>query len=205
MTADSGERETVFTWTPFEGAEGYIFSIDDAEGEMLTHSAVMLPAETTTHSYSFEEEDLGRGPFTALVRAWAETEGNICIAEAGVDFGTADAGVCAGIDVTPNVVPGDERLVVLEWTAIPDAAEYQIHIYALDPDDGSRIGIRVLTAPGDTNTLHVGADMLPDDYNQFEFRIEARGEGHAYLCSGSATVDLPSKEGPVHWGAEAGG
>jgi hypothetical protein len=88
----------------------------------------------------------------------------------------------------------------VEWSAVPDAAYYNIHVYAY-AEDGHLVGISVLTAPGEETTYHVGG-IFHADYERFQIRVAAYGEGDRYLCGGSSDVEFESL-GPVHWGPAA--
>jgi hypothetical protein len=195
-----------FTWPEVEGAEYYIFSVIDVSGSMLLDSARLIGGETS-HSYTFNPADLPRGPFTAIVQAGSESDGALCVDDAPVSFDGQTTDQCPGIKVSAHMVPGADRMVVLEWSAAPGAAAYTIHVYAY-AEDGGLVGIRVFTAPGDTTTYHL-SDVFPSDYERFQINVRAYGEAtgggafgdtpQGHLCSGSTDVEF-EPSGPVHWG-----
>jgi hypothetical protein len=195
-----------FTWPPVEGAEYYIFSMIDASGAMLLDSPRLIEGETS-HSYTFNPADLHRGPFTAIVQAGSESEGFLCVDDVQVSFDDQTTDQCSGITVAAHIVPGADRMVVLEWSAAPGAAAYMIHIYAYG-DGGGLVGIRVFTAPGDATTYHLEG-VFPSDYERFQISVSAYGEAagggafgdmpQGHLCSGSTDVEF-EPSGPVHWG-----
>lgn len=208
--AVSDDAIVTFTWTPVEGAERYIFSINDASGMMLGRSAVMLEGgDTTSHTFTFAPDELSRGPFVAIVRAVAEGIGYLCIAETPFGFEGETAGECSGITVAAHIASDADRVAVAEWSAAPGAAAYLIHVYAYG-DDGGLIGIRVFTVPGDHTTFHLEG-VFPSDYARFHIEVDAYAEAsgggafgdmpQGYLCSGSADVEF--SQGPVHWGPAA--
>jgi len=198
-----------FTWPPVDGAQYYIFSIIDSANTLLGDSPRLLEG-ATSHSYTFAAEDLARGPFRAIVNAGYEVEGYLCTDEVEVDVEMQpdpdNVGVCELISVGAEIVPGEERIVVVYWDTGPGAAAYVIHIYA-SSDDGSLIGIRVIVAPGDANTFHLDG-LFPADYDDFHIEVgaysEATGGGAfgdmptGYLCSGSTDVEF-GPLGPVQW------
>jgi hypothetical protein len=196
-----GDMTYAFTWTPVEGAEYYIFSITDGLGTLVFDSAVMLDGgDTTSHTYTFHPEDLARGPFTVIVSAGAEGTGYLCTAEATFGPEGAEGGACDGFGVAVHVVSDADRMVVVEWDAVPDTDHYLIHIYAYG-DDGGLVAIQVLTVPGTATTYHVGG-VFHSDYERFQIKVDAYGPGDHYLCGGSADVEF-SPMGPVHWGPAA--
>ncbi len=209
MTASLVDKDTyTFTWTPVEGAEYYVFSIVDGFGTLLADSAVALEGvDSTSYTYAFRPEDLGRRPFTAVVRAGNASEGYLCMADTSV-YSDGETAECSGISVGVDPVPGAGRMAVAHWSAVPGAAAYLIHIYAVDPDDGGLIGIRVITAPGDTTTYHLDG-VFPADYDQFQISVDAYGEAagggafgdmpQGFMCSGEASIEF-GPIGPVEWG-----
>lgn len=209
VTAALADSTATFTWPPVEGAEYYIFSINDSSGALLLDSPVALEG-VTSHTYTFNPDDLGRGPFTAGVRAGNGEEGYLCLDDVPVSFDGETTDQCSGIAVGADIVPG-ARAAVLHWSAAPGATAYLIHVYAYD-DDGSLIGIRVLTVPGDATTYHLEG-VFPSDYTRFHFDVaaysEADGGGafgdmpRGYLCGGGTDVEF-EQTGPVHWGPAAG-
>ena len=206
-----GDSTFVFTWPEVEGADFYIFSIVDAWGVLLADSAIVLEGETS-HRYTLQPADFGRGPFTAHVSAGGVTEAPVllCVDDATITFEGPPADECSGIDVRMDVVPGDARRAVASWTPASGAAAYLIHVYAYG-DDGGLIGIRVLTVPGDATTYHLEG-VFPADYAGFHIEVDAYGEAtgggafgdmpQGYLCSGGADVEF-QPTGPVHWGPAA--
>jgi hypothetical protein len=196
-----GDGTFAFNWTPVEGADHYIFSITDGMGTMLPDSAVRLDGgDTTSHTYSFAgPAELARGPFTVVVRAGLEGVGYLCVAEA--TFGTegAEGGECEGFGVAVHVVSDADRMVVVEWDAVPGVDYYLIRIYAYD-DDGL-VAIQVLTVPGEATTYHIGG-VFHAGYERFQINVDAYGPGDDYFCGGSADVEF-SKMGPVEWGPAA--
>lgn len=209
---DEGEGTYSFTWTQVEGAEYYIFSIVDGFGNLVADSARLIEGgDSTSHTYTFLPEDLGRGPFTVIVSAGAEGEGYLCSTEAAFEPEGADEAACENLNVAVHVMPSADRQAVVEWSAAPGAAAYTIHVYAVDPDDGSLIGVRVFTAPGGATTYHLEG-VFPSDYTDFTISVraysEATGGGafgdmpQGFLCSGDASVHF-EPIGPVHWGAAA--
>ncbi len=204
-----GDGTFSFTWPAPEDAEWYIFSIIDAWGVMLADSPVLLEGETT-HTYRFDAPaDLLRGPFTAIVRASRVTESgaaeHICIDD--VQFGGDVPVPECRVDVRVDIVPAEHRRVVASWTAAPGAAAYTIHVYAVDRD-GSLIGIRVLTVPGDATSYHL-AGIFPADYARFQIGVRAYGEAtgggafgdlpQGFLCSGETIFEFPTAL-PIEWG-----
>ncbi len=201
----------LFTWPAVEGADYYIFSVTDSWGDLLADSAIMLEGETS-HRYTIQIADMGRGPFTAHVTSGGggEAPALLCAGEVEVVFEGPTTEACSGIDVGVDVVPGDTRRAVVSWTPAPDAAAYTIHIYAY-AEDGGLIGIRVLTVPGDATTSHL-EDVFPADYTRFQINVRAYGEAsgggafgdmpQGYLCAGDIDVEF-APSGPVHWGPAA--
>ncbi len=196
-----------FTWLPVEGADWYIFSLVDASGALLADSSRLI--EGVSHTYIFNPADLPRGPFTAIVSAGAEggDSGYLCVDDVLVSFEGDTTAACMGLAVGVDVVPGEPRMAVAHWTAPPGAAAQLIHVYAR-AEDGSLIGIRVFTVPGDVSSYHL-SDVFPAEYDQYQIRVAAYGEAGAggampagYLCDGLASITFES-EGPVHWGPAA--
>lgn len=199
----------MFYWAPVEGAGWYIFSVVDADGTLLADSPRLIEGDTF-NTYAFNPDDLSRAPFTAFVSAGSEDEhAQIdCVDQTTIPFDGVTTETCAGIAVGADVVPGAVRAVVAHWTAAPGAQAYLIHVYAVD-EDGSLIGIRVLTAPGDATTYHLN-DVFPNDYDHFQIRAaaytEATGGGafgdmpQGFLCEGGVEVEFAAS-GPVHWGS----
>mgnify|MGYP000359705787 CR=1 FL=1 len=194
MTATrEGDGTFSFTWPAVEGAEWYIFYILDAWGVMLPDSPVMLEGDTS-HMYSFNPADLARGPFTAHVNAGSGMDIGtfLCVDEVQVSFAGIALPECT-ITVGVDIVPTEERMAVVGWTSAPGAAAYTIHLYAVD-SDGSLVGIRVFTVPGDANSYHL--NTFPGDYSQFRVSVraysQASGGGvfgdmpQGFLCEGSA-------------------
>lgn len=210
VTATREGGTASFTWPPVEGADHYIFSIVDASGALLVDSPLYITGETS-HSYIFNPADLHRGPFTAIVSAGSEIEGLLCVDEVPVSFDDETTAECSGITVGADIVPAEERMAVLSWSAAPGAGAYTIHVYARDPDDGGLIGIRVFTVPGDATTYHL-AEVFPADYTEFQISVhaysEASGGGafgdmpQGFLCSGETSIAF-GPLGPVHWGPAA--
>jgi len=209
MTAThEGGGAVLFTWPAVEDADWYIFNIVDATGALLADSPVILEG-STTHTYHFNPADIGRGLFTAILRAGSGTEVAtiLCIDTTPFSFEGEITDMCSGIDVGADIVPGDDRRVVVSWTEAPGAAAYLIHVYAYG-DDGGLIGIRVLMVPGDARTYHLEG-VFPAEYSNFHLRVdayeEASGGGafgdmpQGYLCDGAIDVEFP-KAGPVEWG-----
>ncbi len=207
--SDMGDGSYAFSWTPVEGAEYYIFSIGDGFGILVGDSAILLyGGDIVSHTYSFSPEALGRGPFRAIVSATGEGPGYLCVAETTFGPEGTEGGVCAALDVAVHAVPGADRMAVVEWSAAPGAAAYTIHVYAVDPDDGGLIGIRVFTVSGDAGTYHL-AGVFPGEYTDFVISVHAYGESagggafgdmpQGFLCSGDAGVQF-EPTGPVHWG-----
>jgi hypothetical protein len=198
--AQVGDTTYAFTWTPVEGAEYYIFSVADGFGVLLADSAVMLEGmDTTSHTYTLRPEDVARGPFTVNVDAGSESTGLLCHAEAA--FGPeGEGGQCPGFGVTVHVVSDADRMVVVEWSAVPGADHYLIHVYAYD-EEGHFVAISVPTAPGDVTTYHLSGIFHPD-YERFRIDVDAYGPGDHYICGGGSDVEF-SPIGPVHWGPGA--
>lgn len=208
--ARSGGMAT-FTWSPVADAGWYIFSIIDASGSLLADSPRLIEG-ATSHVYTFNPADLPRGPFTATVSAGSEDDdpGYLCIAEVSINFEGDTTETCAGLTVGVDVVPGEGRVAVAHWNTAPGAAAYLMHVYAV-ASDGSLIGIRVFTVPGDTASYHL-ADVFPADYDHFQIRVAAyaaaSGGGafgdmpQGYLCDGTADIAF-EPQGPVHWGPAA--
>lgn len=208
ITVERSGGTAVFTWTPVEGAEWYIFSVVDASGGLLMDSPRLIE-DATTHTYIFNPADLPRGPFTAFVSAGTEEDDPdyVCVAEAPVSFDGDVTDTCNGITVGADIVPGAARVVVVHWTAAPGAQAYLIHVYAVS-DDGGLIGIRVLTVPGDATTYHL-ADLFPAEYDRFTVRVGAYSEPsgggafgdmpQGYLCDGDVSFAF-GPLGPVEWG-----
>ncbi|MBK9121624.1 MAG: hypothetical protein IPM16_00685 [Chloroflexi bacterium] len=198
----------VFTWTPVEGAEWYIFSVVDASGGLVMDSPRLIEG-ATTHTYIFNPADLPRGPFTAFVSAGTEEDDPdyVCVAEVPVSFDGDVTDTCDGITVGADIVPGAARVVVVHWTAAPSAQTYLLHVYGV-AEDGGLVGIRVLTVPGDATTYHL-ADVFPAEYHQYTVRVgaysEASGGGafgdmpQGYLCDGDVSFAFEPL-GPVEWG-----
>ncbi|MBE2272447.1 MAG: hypothetical protein IAE80_29695, partial [Anaerolinea sp.] len=196
-----------FTWTPAEGADWYIFSIIDSTGGLLEDSPRLIEG-ATSNTYTFNPADMPRGPFTAIVTAGAEGGGMdpICVANVTVSFDGTSTETCSGIGVGADIVPGT-RAAVAHWDAVPDAAAYLLHVYAI-ADDGGLIGIRVLTVPGSATTYHL-TDVFPSEYSRFQIRVaayrESSGGGafgdmpQVYLCDGGIDITFDPL-GPVHWG-----
>ncbi len=200
-----GDSTFSFTWPAVEGAEWYIFYILDAWGVMLADSPVMLEGETS-HLYAIPLADLGRGPFTAYVRAGSGLEIGelICVDE--VQFSFDGLVPECSIDVRVDIVPGEERRAVASWTAAPGAAAYLIHVYAY-ADDGGLIGIRVLTVPGTHTSYHLaGFGLFPADYARFRIEVDAYSEAtgggafgdmpQGFLCGGGADVEFVPAANP---------
>jgi hypothetical protein len=202
MASRLGDGTYAFTWTPVEGADYYIFTIVDGFGTLVPDSAVMLEGgDTTSHIYSFAgPAELARGPFRVIVDAGAADTGYLCTAEATFGPEGAEAGECEGFSVAVHVVSDADRMVVVEWGAVPGADHYLIHIYAYG-DDGGLVAIQVLTVPGEATTYHVGG-VFHADYERFQISVGAYGPGDHFLCSGSADVEF-SPMGPVRWGPAA--
>lgn len=205
-----GDTTYTFTWPPVEGAAQYVFRVLDASGALLEDSAIALEG-VTRHTYTLPLDALGRGPFTAVVSAGPAPDGGyLCLDE--TPFTADDVPTPCNLTVAAHVVPGAPRVAVVEWTPIPDAAAYLIHVYAYS-DDGGLIGIRVLTVPGDTATYHL-SDIFPAAYARFQLKVgaysEATGGGafadmpRGFLCSGTTDVTFepvdPLDRGPVEWG-----
>jgi len=186
-----GDSTFSFSWPAVEGADWYIFSIVDAWGNLLLDSPVMLEDETS-HLYALQPADFGRGPFTAYVQAGTETGELLCVDETEFSFEGPPLPECT-ITVGVDIVPTEERMAVVGWTPVPGAAAYTIHLYAVN-SDGSLVGIRVFTVPGDANSYHL--NTFPGDYTQFRVSVraysEASGGGvfgdlpQGFLCEGSA-------------------
>ena len=205
-----GDSTFAFTWPAVEGADFYIFSIVDDWGSLLDDSAIVLEGETS-HRYTLQPADYGRGPFTAHVST-GSTEASVllCADDVTFTFEGPPTEECSGIDVGLDIVPGDARRAVASWTPAAGAAAYLIHIYAYG-DDGGLIGIRVLTVPGDATTYHLEG-VFPDDYSRFHIEVDGYGEAtgggafgdmpQGYLCSGGVDIEFP-KSGPVEWGPAA--
>lgn len=205
-----------FTWPPVEGAQWYIFSVIDVSGVMLADSPIILEGETS-HSYRVTPEDMARGPFTAIVHAGGEADGEEIRCIENVPFSVDERGSerCISLDVRVDVVPGVERMGVASWSAAPGAGAYLVHVYAYG-DDGGLIGIRVLTVPGSATTYHL-AGVFPSDYQRFQIRVAAYAEpsgGGAwgdmptgFLCSGNADVEFDRVVGVSHigWIGDEGG
>ncbi|MBN1963850.1 MAG: hypothetical protein JW910_04350 [Anaerolineae bacterium] len=209
---DGGGGAYTFTWTEVEGAEYYIFSIVDGFGTLLADSPILLDGiGSTTHTYTFRPEDLGRGPFRVIVSAGAEGVGTLCLDDVMVSFDDHTTAECAGIAVGADVVPGEERLAVAHWDAVPGAAAYTIHVYAVDPGDGGLIGIRVFTVPGSATTYHLSG-VFPAEYSEFQISVhaysEATGGGafgdmpQGFMCAGETNIRF-GPIGPVEWGPAA--
>ncbi|HVO72372.1 MAG TPA: hypothetical protein VMT24_20125 [Aggregatilineaceae bacterium] len=206
VTATLDGNTASFTWPPVEGAEYYIFSLIDSSGALLLDSAVALEG-VTSHTYTFLDEDVSRGPFTAIVNAGNVAEGYLCTDNVLVSLEGQTTDQCPGIKVSANIIPGADRMAVLEWSPAPSAAAYMIHVYAYG-EDGGLIGIRVFTAPGDATTYHLDG-VFPSDYERFRIEVRAystaSGGGafgdmpQGYLCSGGTDVEFESS-GAVHWG-----
>ncbi|MBK8034322.1 MAG: PPC domain-containing protein [Chloroflexi bacterium] len=207
LTFTLTEHTAAFSWPPLADADWYIFSIVDAFGDLLPDSALLLEG-TTNHAYTFAPADVARGPFTAYVSAGAEGGGSdpLCLAAVVVSFGDHPTAECTGMVVGVDPVPG-ARVAVAHWEAVTGAAAYLIHVYA-SADDGGLIGIRVLTAPGDTTSYHL-ADVFPAEYDHYQIEVaayaEATGGGafgdmpQGYLCAGTADLTF-TPLGPVEWG-----
>jgi hypothetical protein len=197
-----GDGTYAFTWTPVEGAGYYIFSIIDGAGTLLPDSAVRLDdSAATSHTYSFASpEALSHGPFTVVVYAGTEGEGYLCITEAVFGPEGAEDGTCENFSVAVHIVPGADRLAVVEWGAVPGADHYLIHVYAYG-SDGHLVAIQVLTVPGTATTYHLGG-IFSADYERFQINVGAYGAGDHYECGGSADVEFAPSD-PVHWGPAA--
>lgn len=207
LTFTLTEHTAAFSWPPLADADWYIFSIVDAFGDLLPDSALLLEG-ATNHAYTFAPAEVARGPFTAYVSAGAEggDDDALCIAEVVVSFGEHPTEDCSGLIVGVDPVPG-ARMAVAHWEAVTGAAAYLLHVYAY-ADDGGLIGIRVLTAPGDTTSYHL-ADVFPAEYSRYQIEVaayaEATGGGafgdmpQGYLCAGSADLTF-TPLGPVEWG-----
>jgi hypothetical protein len=171
----------------------------DGFGTLVADSAVMLEGgDTTSHTYVFAgPAELARGPFRVVVDAGAESTGLLCSAEA--TFGP-ESTECEAFGLAVHVVSDADRMVVVEWDAVPETDHYLIHIYAYG-DDGSLVAIQVLTVPGTATTYHIGG-VFHADYERFQIGVSAYGAGDHYLCGGSADVEFSSM-GPVHWGPAA--